>query len=295
MEIVLLKYAPRHKNIIEFVEAWQDNDHWFLVTHCAGHSWTREPLDPMTRLPLSVSALLLPYRHFPPKKCVNMLVQQYPSHVFVVKSEVADMQHRIEIATKGNDQSLAALLRSCGGLGTKPSQLIRRPILPEPLQKHIFIQVCDAVAALHAVGMAHRDLKDENILVDSSLDTKLIDFGHAAFYYSPDLHPEARAFKNYGTPIFSAPELRSGLTCLGPEADIYALGLVLYEMTFGDLPVNFDQAYYVKDGSTVFEVSDRLGFGSELLRDLVRAMLNPDPAHRPTIEEVLSHPWFQTM
>jgi serine/threonine protein kinase len=52
----------------------------------------------------------------------------------------------------------------------------------EPVARHIFKQIIDAVMFLHNLGIAHRDIKDENILINENLNIKLIDFGSAAFF-----------------------------------------------------------------------------------------------------------------
>jgi 5'-AMP-activated protein kinase catalytic alpha subunit len=126
------------------------------------------------------------------------------------------------------------------------------------------------------------------------LRARLIDFGHAAFYQHPQHRPAIPPFKAYGTPLFAAPEVRSGQSYVGPEGDMYALGLMLYEMNYGDLPDNLDEAFYALGGFSVFEISPRTGFKTAEVRDLCRWMLCPDPNHRATIEEVASHPWFKS-
>jgi serine/threonine protein kinase len=52
----------------------------------------------------------------------------------------------------------------------------------EPLARHVFSQILDAVSHLHQIGLVHRDIKDENILIDDQFNVKVIDFGSAAFF-----------------------------------------------------------------------------------------------------------------
>lgn len=195
-----------------------------------------------------------------------------------------------------HNYSLAGFLKSCGGFApdvyTRPRDKNCKPVLHQDIQKIIFEQIVDAVLLLHDNGIAHKDLKDENILIDADLRVRLIDFGHASFYRATRRDQYIAPFRAYGTPIFSPPEVRSGLAFIGPEADVYALGLILFEMTFGDLPVNYDCARYSKGGECIFDISQRTGFHSADLRDLLRWMLCPDPRNRATLEEVKSHPWL---
>ncbi|KAI3634002.1 hypothetical protein MIR68_007606 [Amoeboaphelidium protococcarum] len=291
LEIALLKYAPQHLNIIKYIDSWEGNECWFLVTECGGYAWNRESLDPLTKLPAVLTRLFLP-NHKMPTSLSASRISEFDR--LVLKSGQSNMpEQRVIIPRNGNDQSLAGLLRVCGGFSkTCRRGRHRGPVLPEPVQKRIFYQIAESVASLHHCGITHKDLKDENVLVDADLTAKLIDFGHAAFYQTPIENPGIRPFKSYGTPIFSPPEVRSGMTFIGPEADIYAMGMMLYEMNYGDLPDNFDEAHYVPNGPCVFEVSSDTGFPQTLVRDLVQWMLCCDPVDRPSIDQVLSHPWF---
>lgn len=98
-------------------------------------------------------------------------------------------------------------------------------------------------------------------------------------------------FKLYGTPLFCAPEVRSKRHFVGPEGDIYALGLMLYEMNLGGLPDMVESAFFSPGGTCKFDF-DNAGFSNEHVKDLCRQMLCPDPEFRPSIETVQNHIWL---
>jgi len=103
---------------------------------------------------------------------------------------------------------------------------------------HIAAQVASALGRAHQMGIIHRDLKPENILLLSKGDAhdtvKLTDFGIAKILDAPTLTFHEQMF---GTPGYIAPEYLDGLAPDG-RADLYALGIVMYEMLVGALPYN---------------------------------------------------------
>jgi tetratricopeptide (TPR) repeat protein len=114
-------------------------------------------------------------------------------------------------------EDLAALVRRVGRL---------------PSEKVIDIarQLCGGLAAAHAQGVLHRDLKPANILIDDSGRVRITDFGIAIS------QGQAKSHSLTGTPAYMAPEQRSIGSALSPQTDIYALGLVLYELLVGQHP-----------------------------------------------------------
>ena len=105
---------------------------------------------------------------------------------------------------------------------------LKKAPLPTELVLRYGAQLADALAAAHALGIIHRDLKPQNIMITKS-GVKVLDFGLAK---SPRDETLTAAGVVMGTPAYMAPEQLEGKEC-DDRSDIYALGLVLYEMAVG--------------------------------------------------------------
>jgi len=99
------------------------------------------------------------------------------------------------------------------------------------------LQMCAGLKEAHAQGIVHRDLKPENVMIDRHGNVKLMDFGIARSMEAMTLLTGAMV----GTPAYMAPEQASGKS-VDHRADIYALGLMLYEMFTGVQPFRADNA-----------------------------------------------------
>jgi serine/threonine protein kinase len=122
--------------------------------------------------------------------------------------------------------------------GTNLRQLIRAKSVRPKEALGIVAQVCDALQYAHEEGVVHRDIKPENILVDRRGRVKIADFGLAKLLggTQPDV-TLTRSQQTMGTPHYMAPEQWERPAEVDHRADIYALGVVFYELLTGELPL----------------------------------------------------------
>jgi serine/threonine protein kinase len=143
---------------------------------------------------------------------------------------------------------------------------------------YIFKQIADAVLYLHQNNIVHRDIKDENIVIDSDLNAKLVDFG-----VSERIPSTSRDYfvSFRGSLLYTAPELLKYPRHRGPEVDIWCLGVVLHIMAFGGHPFpNLESIGQQRYLPTIINRSDAL-------QRLISRMLDPNPNTRATISEVV--------
>lgn len=103
--------------------------------------------------------------------------------------------------------------------------------ISEQTAKPIFKQIVSAVSYFHDLGLVHRDLKLENILIDDLNQIKLIDFGFATACKSGD---KLQLF--CGTPCYMDPDLAKQNKYSGQAVDVWALGVILYLLLTGGIP-----------------------------------------------------------
>jgi len=115
-------------------------------------------------------------------------------------------------------------------------QILEEGPIPRERALHIACEVLDALDYIHSQGVVHRDLKPENIMVDEKDDIKLIDFGIAGDSAARRL-TYANITAALGTPNYISPEQVKGKRGDG-RSDIYAMGILLYEMLTGKMPFN---------------------------------------------------------
>ena len=145
-------------------------------------------------------------------------------------------------------------------------------------------QVADALAAVHAAGVVHRDVKPENVLITwqhAQPYGLLTDFGVARVADGPQLTGVSQLV---GTPAYVAPELVAGRPA-GPPADVYALGTTLYEVLAGRRPFQAEHAAALLRAHLDDEPARPPGL-TDRLWELVRSCLAKEPGDRPHAADV---------
>eukprot|EP00124_Ichthyophonus_hoferi_P002027 Ihof_evm11s124 gene=Ihof_evmTU11s124 len=121
--------------------------------------------------------------------------------------------------------------------------------------RKFFRQIVSAIDYCHASSIIHRDLKPENLLLDENKNIKIIDFGFSNTY-----KPNSLLDTFCGSPFYAAPEMVGGRKYLGPEVDMWSIGVILYTLLCGCLP--FDdtnvRTLYDKIQSGIYQVPPTL-------------------------------------
>ncbi|MGA9837885.1 MAG: serine/threonine-protein kinase, partial [Gemmatimonadaceae bacterium] len=158
-----------------------------------------------------------------------------------------------------------------------------RGVLPVDEVRHILRDVADALAYAHERGVVHRDIKPDNILLDAETGRPMVtDFGIARAVSDGDSRLTATGMA-IGTPAYMSPEQAAGERVIDGRSDIYALGIVAYQMLAGEPPFSAGStpAMLVKHISEIpVPVEQRR---ADVPPDLARAvslMLQKDPANR---------------
>ncbi|XP_042185323.1 serine/threonine-protein kinase MARK2 isoform X4 [Oncorhynchus tshawytscha] len=149
-----------------------------------------------------------------------------------------------------------------------------------------FRQIVSAVQYCHQKCIVHRDLKAENLLLDSDMNIKIADFG-----FSNEFVMGSKLDTFCGSPPYAAPELFQGKKYDGPEVDVWSLGVILYTLVSGSLPF---------DGQNLKELRERVLRGKYRIpfymstdcENLLKKFLILNPTKRGSLEQIMKDRWM---
>ncbi|KAI8622510.1 kinase-like domain-containing protein [Chytriomyces sp. MP71] len=163
--------------------------------------------------------------------------------------------------------------------------------LSETEGRKFFAQLVSGVSYMHFMGIVHRDLKLENLLLGPENNILISDLG---FANTSSEHMATQC----GSPSYAAPELVSNNDYVGVSVDIWSCGVILYGMLCGYLPYDDDPSnpdseniqrlyQYIRTTTLTYPP-----FVAGLARQLMSIMLVPDPKNRAKMSEVMGHSWL---
>ncbi|KAF8679737.1 Serine threonine-protein kinase [Rhizoctonia solani] len=188
-----------------------------------------------------------------------------------------------------DDDNVYMTLELCE-VGSMMDMLRRRKRYTEPEARFFLIQVIGACQYMHSHQVIHRDLKLGNLFLDREMNVKVGDFGLAALIEKPGERKKTIC----GTPNYIAPEVLFD-TANGHsfEVDTWSIGVILYTLVVGKPP------FQTKDVKTIYKRirDNQYEFPPERpispdAQNLISAILTPIPEERPSLIEILEHPFF---
>ncbi len=171
-------------------------------------------------------------------------------------------------------------------------KLAREKSISGPELARVVRAVCDVLGTVHARGIVHRDLKPENIFLAED-GVKVLDFGIAKLTVQSDTAHSGSLTSTgslMGTPYYMAPEQVFGEKAMDHRADIWALGIILYECLAGHRPIEGENVGQILKGITMGEIAPLARARPDLpaaTAALVTRMLARNPDERPSLEEVV--------
>ena len=164
--------------------------------------------------------------------------------------------------------------------------IVKNEKLSEEESSIFFYQLINGIEYIHSKGISHRDLKPENLLLAENKILKIIDFG-----LSHEFEGDELLKTKCGSPSYAAPEIICCPYYDGFKVDVWCCGIILYAMLCGYLP------FEGEDNNILFQNilncnPDFPPFLSDLSKDIILKILNPDPVNRISLEEIKKHNFY---
>ena len=178
------------------------------------------------------------------------------------------------------------VMEYCGG-GELFNFVKAKAPLSDSTAREVFRPIVKTVAYMHSLHIVHRDLKLENVFLDDRGRLRLGDFGFSRYYDPKDGLIDTVC----GTPQYSPPEIIKSIPHNPIYVDSWSLGVILYVQLCGDFPFK---------GLSIPELLQSIvkaelhipDLPTDLAKDLLQRLLNPDPNERLAPSEIMKHPWI---
>jgi len=211
------------------------------------------------------------------------LISEIKIHKSLHHPQIVAFEHYFE-----DTENVYILLEMCHNQ-TLNELLKRRKRLTEIEVQCYIVQLIKALKYLHSHRVIHRDLKLGNLFLTDKMELKVGDFGLAT---KLDFEGE-RKRTVCGTPNYIAPEILDGKTGHSYEVDIWSLGVIIYTLIIGKPP------FETRDVKTTYKRIKMNAYSfpetaiiSEAAKNLISQILVTDPAKRPTLDQILTHDFF---
>ncbi|GAA5892286.1 hypothetical protein JCM6882_003630 [Rhodosporidiobolus microsporus] len=283
MEAFVLR-SIRHEGVVGFIDLFEDERYFYLVMEHHGSPWQSSEKEPVTisgpaDLPALASVPMQPTLSANLPRITNLPTTATPTSSPTMMA--THLQRPVSPQTLSPPRPAPMERRSSCDLFECIEQHSR---FDEATAKYVFAQVVEIIYALGQMGIVHRDIKDENLVVDASYRVKLIDFGSAVIYDPRQPAPFYTRF--HGTTSFASSEILRGEPYQAPSSEVWSLGVLLSILVTGECP--FADAEAAKAG--------RLSRPKVRLQPevdhLMRCCLDVDVSRRITVSQIRRHPWL---
>jgi 5'-AMP-activated protein kinase catalytic alpha subunit len=225
------------------------------------------------------------------EKCCVKIIEKFNQNIDMICDEIAILQtldHKNIIAFKDSFETNSHffIFQEYFGGGSLLERVSENKKLKEHQVKKVFYQLAEVLIYLQEKGIAHRDIKLENILCNSNFEIKLIDFGFAT--------RDSGLLETFCDSIqYCAPEILSSKPYYGMKADIWSSGIVLFKILTGYFP--FDRFTHVKTINLIKKCQYSIPKSiSKSASNQIQFLLVLDPEKRLKPSGLIKHEWLKS-